>query len=333
MTPSRLLVLALCALAVIGGAAWLSSQRHLERSIDAGALFLPGLQQAVNEVTEIRIAQAGNRAVTLRREANGWRVAERKFAADGGAVRKLLLDLAQLRVIEQKTSDPKRYAALGVEPLSLSTAAGTELALNAAGRSWSLVLGKSVAPDRIYARLTAAQDSFLVSPEPAHDATPGRWLDTRLLDISSDRVKSVTIERSGSAAYTVARATAKDVGFSVAPLPKGRRLTADTAAAPIVEALVDLRLEDVHAAADAASPPPATATYTTFDGLVLKIAGRQEAQLQAIRISASAAAGSSAEIASAARELEQRSAGLEFDLPQYKYSAIFKPLEELLQSR
>ena len=47
-----------------------------------------------------------------------WIVVERDFAADAGRVRKLLLDAAALKIVEEKTSDSKRYADLSVEDVA-----------------------------------------------------------------------------------------------------------------------------------------------------------------------------------------------------------------------
>ena len=47
--------------------------------------------------------------------ATDWTVGERDYPADSGKVRKLLLDLAALSVVEEKTRIPENYPALGVE--------------------------------------------------------------------------------------------------------------------------------------------------------------------------------------------------------------------------
>src|SRR5438067_882597 len=114
MTPRRFAVLAIAGVVVIACALWLSSRRHLERTVDTGQLVLPGLTGTLNAVTEVHLQKGDGTHTTLKRTAADWLVGERDFPADSGLVRKLLLDLSQLKVVEEKTRDPANYAQISV---------------------------------------------------------------------------------------------------------------------------------------------------------------------------------------------------------------------------
>src|SRR5215510_13763593 len=119
MSQRRVLALLIAAVVVIAGALWLSyTQRQPHRDVAVGQAVLPGLSGALNDVTEVRIAKGDGTHVTLRKRPADWEVAERAYVADSGRVRKLLLDLGELKVVEAKTSDPASYARLGVEDVA-----------------------------------------------------------------------------------------------------------------------------------------------------------------------------------------------------------------------
>ena len=105
-------------------------------------------------------------------------------------------------------------------------------------------------------------------------------------------------------------------------------LTSAAAAEPITTALGSLTLEDVRKGAGTADPPAARATFRTFDGLELELAGRKDGTHSLIAITARSTAK---ETAAEAEQLAARVTGWEFEIPDYKYAAIFTPLDQLLQ--
>src|SRR4051812_14595596 len=104
MTPRRVVGLLVAAAVIIAVAFWVSSRNRHAAPV-AGQPVLVGLKAAVNEVTELRIAKGDGTHVTLKKKPASWEVAERGYDADSGKVRKFLLDLGSLSVVEEKTSD------------------------------------------------------------------------------------------------------------------------------------------------------------------------------------------------------------------------------------
>jgi hypothetical protein len=84
----------------------------------------------------------------------------------------------------------------------------------------------------------------------------------------------------------------------------------------------------VQKASAAGDTPQSHALFSTFDGLEVDVTGHKDGTRSLIALSArSSAAGSQAE----AQRLNARLSEVEFEIPDYRYAAIFKPLEELLQ--
>src|ERR1700680_4802672 len=164
MTPRRVLILLIAGVAVIAGALWLASQRHLERETLAGDLVLPGLQQSLNAVTEIHLAKGDGTHTTLKKGARDWRVAERGYPADTGRVRKLLLDLSALNVVEEKTRDSEFYAQLGVEDSNSPKSTGTLVEVVTPGKTFALIVGKPAQGKSGFVRVNHTPPSLLAQP-------------------------------------------------------------------------------------------------------------------------------------------------------------------------
>jgi hypothetical protein len=340
VTARGVAIALLVAAAAAAAALWLSRAGNgPDGDAASGQRVLPGLQQRLNDVTEIAIARGDGTRTTLRRANDGWRVVERDFAADSGKLRRLLLQTAELAVVEEKTRDAARFAVLGVEDVAGPTATGTRLDLVAGSQRWSVILGKASGTREVYARVIGAPGSVLAAPQVQAEADPRRWLDTALVDLKPERVQAVRIALPGQAPYEARRAAKGDVDLVLSPLPRGRALSGPGAATGLASTLAGLQFDDVRASpaaagADAAarSRPDsrATATVQTFDGLVLTLRGREDGARRYVAIEA-AAAGAEAPVVAEAKRLEALGRGREFELANYKYDALFRPIAEMLK--
>ena len=177
-------------------------------------------------------------------------------------------------------------------------------------------------------RVATAPQSLLAAPLLYVDSDPKGWLDHALLDVPVARVRQVEEHPAQGDSFIVSRDKKEQADFAVSPLPKGRELTSAAAAEPITTALGSLTLDDVRKAAGATDPPTARATYHTFDGLEVELTGHKDGTHSLIAVTARSTAK---ETAAEAEQLVARLTGWEFEIPDYKYNAIFTPLEELLR--
>jgi hypothetical protein len=329
MNGRRVAWLLIAAVAVIGFAIWVSSLRHLEHATLGGDLVLPGLESSINAVTEVRLRKGDGTLTTLQATAAAWTVKERGWPAQVNKVRKLLLDLGALNVVEEKTRLAANYPALGVEELSSAKAAGTEVEVVSPGHTWVLIVGKSSGAKAGYVRVAGAVQSLLAAPLLEVDADPRHWLETALIDIPAERVREIEERPAAGTGFTASRQKKEDAHFTVAPLPKGRELSAPGAADSLAAALSGLTLEDV-AKAVPADPQAAHALFRTFDGLEVEAVGHKDATHAFVALSARSSAPGTAD---EARQLNARFSGWEFEIADYKYAAIFAPVTELLKPR
>ena len=328
MSTHRVLGLFIAAFAVIGLAIWISSQRHLEHATLSGDPVLPGLEHGINDVTQVRLRKGDGTQVTLKKEAEGWSVAERSWPAQVSKVRKLLLDLGALNVVEEKTRLAANYPALGVEDLGTPKAAGVQITATAPARTWDIIIGKPAGAKSGYVRLAGAPASLLAAPLLMPEADPKLWLETAIIDLPLERVREVEEHPSQGGAYTLSRQKTDDPHFQVQPLPNGRELNGPAAADSLAAALSGLSLLDVAKA----PPTPAAATersvFRTFDGLEIEVTGRKDGTRAVIALHAHAAQPAASD---EARKLAAHVDGWEFEIPEYKYAALFTPVTQLLK--
>ena len=328
MTPRRVALLLGCGVVLIAFAIWLSSRRHLEHATLAGDLVLPGLEQSVNAVTEVDLRRGDGTHASLKKASVGWVVGERDWAAEPGKVRKLLLDLGALNVVEEKTRLAANYPQLGVEDVSNPKATGTQIDVVTPGRSFALIVGKTSSAKSGFVRVAGAAPSLLAAPLLTPDADPKSWLEHSLVDVPQTRVRQVDEKPAAGPSFSATREKKEQPDLTVAPIPKGRLLTSAGAADPIAASLSALTLEDVQKAPAAADTRTSRAVFRTFDGLELEVTGRKDGSRSLITLSARATAR---DADAEAQALNKRLAGWEFEIPDYKYGAIFRTLDDLLQ--
>lgn len=288
MSARRLGVLVAVALFVVAAALWLSSERGLKRNASAGELVFPTLLASLNDLTEVRLAKAGGKtAVTLKRAEKSWGVVERgQYPADDGRLRKLLIDLAELRVVEQKTSDPAKYPVLGVEDVNLPDASGVRIELVGLPEPLALVVGKSAGSRSTYARVADSATGIAVTPALTIDSEPQNWLNRTLIDIAPARVQQVRVSPNGDTPYAALRESRDQTDLTVPALPKGRELASPTSANPLASALSGLSFEDVRTlpAAEQWGEDSARTEFRLFDGTTIEVVGREDDDQNWIRL-------------------------------------------------
>lgn len=310
------------------------------------------------------------RAVELVRKDSGWTVSEREgYAADEGKVRKLLIGLADAKLYEEKTSKPENYASLGVEDIGADTAGSVRVELAGTAQPVNLLVGKrGPGAQSTYVRRVGEAQSWLINASIDAESSPANWLDTQILQVPADRVQSATVTTKGAKSYTASKNTREEVNFSVADLPKAKSLSSPAAANGIASALTSLTLTDVRpAGAFGTAAPEDHATLRTFDGLVIDVDGWNRdgkhfvrlkaafdpAQAERFKIAPAAPAEApkgegtpenaaddkapEAEAATPAPNVEEEASkgaarldGWVYEIADYKYQSLFKPLDQLL---
>lgn len=346
---SKTLILGIVAGALLAAGLFLTLHRSNQQADLGGGAVFADLEPALGQVEEIRLSKGDGSRTTLRKAATGWSVVEREFPADAQRVRELALALANLRLVERKTADPANYAKLGVDDPS-PTATGTLVEVVAGKQSWSLIVGKGAEGRAVYARKPGEAQSFLASPLVTADPDQKRWIDRLIIDLPGAKVHDISGKVGKGPAYVLTRAAPGAPELTLSPVPKGRTPVSNLSLGGQAEALASFHFDDVRAAS-AAPAATDTVTYRTFDGQVITFSGRREADKAFITVSAQrdpalatrfAPPAAAAPVPSAEKPEAQdqsteriaaRAQGVEFEIPAYKYEAIFRPFDDLFEKK
>lgn len=293
MKTHHLLILLLAAAVAVIAALWTRSVHEPEHAAGTGALLAPGLEARVNEVSTIRVKGKGDATVTLERGTDNWTVKEKGgYPADTGKVAKLLIGVAQSKLVEQKTSNPDHYAELGVaDPAAPAPSeakpddsdaeknadekpgALVEIDVPVEGSDKvALIIGNSArGATATYVRKVGDSQSWLTSGDLTVQSDPLSWIDRQIINVPANRIQSVTVRHPDGQTLTIDKATREEPNYTVHDLPAKREVKFASVGNPVASVLSSLRLEDVAPLAehDPSAHSPIIVEYRAFDGLVV----------------------------------------------------------------
>ena len=235
----------------------------------SGGLLVPDLKERINDVNSVTIEAPGEEATRISIASGTWAVSSRAdYPADIGKIRELLLGLADASILEEKTSDPERYEALGVRDPDADGSRGVGLTVAGDDFEYAVIVGDTNQGSNRYVRLAEEARSLLVDQALSLPDAPGGWLRTDLIDIAADKVRRANIRHADGETIELLK-SAEDAEFEVQDIPDGRELSYSTVANGIGSALSGLRLDDVRRA----QPGEASsrAEFETFDGLLISV--------------------------------------------------------------
>jgi hypothetical protein len=321
MSRGRFTALLFAALIVLAAALYLGSTRNAGEPSAEGTLFLPQLASSLGSVSEIDLQKgAPTPAVTLHRAGDQWSVAQRgDYPADAAKVHKLLLSLADAKIVEEKTSNPANFPVIGVEDPAKPGAAGTQITLITKDGKPSVIVGKPTGEGN-FARRGGEDRSFTVAPGIAAEVEPKGWIDSRLLDVPVAQIQSVEEKFAAGPGYTVHRLKPGEDGFALdGTPPAGRKVLDAKGLAPSGSALAGLTADDVAAAGSIDFSKSSQAIFTLADGNVITVTGAAADDKRWIEVQSAKDTA-----------LNAKAQNRAFEVASYRFDAIFRPMEQLL---
>lgn len=275
MKSTHLLALGAAAVVAVGAVVALNTGGSTPGTGGSERLF-PALAGKVNDVGTVVVARKDD-TTTIVRKGDTWTVSDKSdYPAAFDKVRKLVVELAELRSLEQKTSTPELFASLELEDLSQADAKSTVVTLKDVGGAdlVSVVVGKvrvgrgGAAGDGVYVRKAGENQTWLAKGRLSLERGDVNWLDRVVVDVPRERVAKAALVQPDGAKVVVSRPKATEKNFTLDGVPAGKKAKewdVNQAAA----AFERLELDDVR-------PMPATvdakqhAEIVTFDGLVTR---------------------------------------------------------------
>jgi hypothetical protein len=272
-----------------------------------GTRAFPDLASRLGDLAWVRLTHGPVKA-DFAAIGGHWALVEKgNYPAVPDKMRRLLLGLADLTLVEPKTERPELFARLDLDDAGNGKSTLVALQDRAGKTIAELVVGKTRRDrlgggnDGVYVRKPGDNRAWLARgsldlPGDLAGAPPGGivgWLDRRILDIPASRIAGVTLTGDDGTALVLKR-DAPDGKFAVADAPPDSKLKGSAVIAEPAAALAGLDLDDVKPAADLPVPQKgvATAAFTTFDGLTvtLRLLAHDNADWASIEAAGSGAA-------------------------------------------
>jgi hypothetical protein len=296
---------------------------------DAGKIVLPSVYARSADIGTIAVKRDKG-TLTLERGKDDWTVAERDhYPADPAKIRQALVGLAELKLVEAKTSKPELYKRLEVEDVKEGAkSALVEIKDSKGEKMGELIVGKR-RPDRlgagtdgIYVRRPGEAQSWLAQGSLDLTGEVKDWLDKKIVSIPPAKVKSVTITHPDGSKLTISREKAEDK-FAVADAPADTKWKSESTIAEPAGALDNMELTDVAAADKEPVPEDANvAEVATFDGLTVKAATWTKDEKTWLRLDAS---GTGADAITA------KTGKWVYEIPTWKANAFKTKLADLVE--
>ena len=269
---STLLLAAAAVLAL--GAAWqfgLRAPAPAVVDIAPGTLVFPGLAGKLATIARIEITSKGN-TLAIARAGEKWGLADRGgFPVQQDKLRELLTGLTELRITEQRTSDPAQYSRLGVEDPAATGTANLLRLLGPDGKSFAeLIVGhrrvrtQGNVPESIFIRRPGEAQSWLAEGRVPADADAQLWFERDIANIQGAKIVRVVSTR-GETVLDFAREDDKLVLKSPTEHPK----LDDYRIEEVGRALESLTLTDVRPISEQPGEKLGTSVITTASGMVV----------------------------------------------------------------
>ena len=219
-------------------------------ALQLGRVVFADLKPSLDQVAHVSI-NSGQAAVTLEKRAGVWRVVDREgYRVDMAQLSRLLRGLADMLYLERKTSNPERFAALGLADRDTQNGAATYVELRTPNQRWSLLVGAApVSRAGQYIRLPEQDQAWLVDQGMVLNSTPEKWLSPVILNVDSEQIKAVILSQPNARRVEISNksdALGQVENARITNLPNGVSVPYAGAADEVTRALVNLRLQDVQ---------------------------------------------------------------------------------------
>jgi hypothetical protein len=339
MKPRAFAALAVITLVGVAIAiATYASQNRWSQAKVSGAALLPGLAGQASRISRVELQQ-GDKALALAKSDEGWALADRGgYPAKPGAVRALLVKLAQAELVEGKTRNKDRFALLELEDpvgkdsksrlLRLKDDQGAVIAETIVGKKrWDAFGGSK---SGTYVRKPGDPQTWLSNGDLDVSLNVRDWVQAGVLDVPSTKIAKLTVEIPGEEPLVIARDGADTAKHTLVGLPEGKKLKEGAGIDAIVRAAGNIELDDVRKAA--AAPPANDVSVAKIEadgGLAVTVRLRKEGDDTWVSLEAS---GAEAEAKKTADDIVKRSQGWEYKVPAYKAQAILKRRADLIEA-
>jgi Domain of unknown function (DUF4340) len=324
-----ILLVVLGILAVAGGWYFGTAEQPTEQTVYAGGkLMFPDLASKLRDAVRIEITHQGN-TTTIVKHGDSWGLIDRGgYIVQPSKLRGMLTALTELRLVEQRTTDPQLFSRLGLEDPKGSTGTSNLLrVLDASNKPLvALIVGhrrvrtQGNVPEQVYVRRPDDNQTWLAEGSLQVDADPQLWLERDVMNIDHARIASVTVT-NGDDTLELVR---KDQKLAM-KAPMEHPPLDDYKLDDVDRGLEMLTFQDVQTDREPVGDKLGQSVYATTDGLAVTTTVFKGAKEIWARFSVSGDDKTKDE----ADRLNARLAGWTYQLGAWKQKALVPSLDDL----
>ncbi|MDA0781488.1 MAG: DUF4340 domain-containing protein [Rickettsiales bacterium] len=209
----KLLILASLTLTVLAYMFYIVSDKSVDEYEKPRLFFIEELQGKADDVATIVIYNKDNR-ITIRKRGGKWVIEKMyDYVVDEAIINKLIVNVQELKVVEKKTDNPKRFEDLGVlEEIKedymvrvVMSDATEDIVYADFIRGKQRAFGKLNNENAIYVRKTDENQVWLVKGDLDYDIGINTFLNRPEYDIAKERVMKVTYTPQHGEEYEITR--------------------------------------------------------------------------------------------------------------------------------
>lgn len=281
MKPATFYAVAgLTAAAVVAAAVSVSMQPSTTGVNPGTEPAFPKLAGNVNAVAQIDVQDAKH-SFTITRHGDKWGMDQKDgYPVQYDKVKSAIVSAADFKLVEQKTSDPSRYARLDLQDPTAADAKskkivfkddkGNVLASAIVGKQKPSLFGSD--GSGTYIRRDGEKATWLVRGEIVVGARPSDWMVKEIVNYGQEKVRKVVIQRPDGSTFSIAKAKQGDQNFVVDDIPPGMKMKNPDEANPLGGVTWRLLYDDVKLAKKQPWPKDDyIADYYTWDGIHIHI--------------------------------------------------------------
>lgn len=333
MSPRTLLILIVAGVAAVAGG-WFfgTATKPRQVAVDTGQLMFPGLAPKLQGATKIEITNQGKTTTIERKGTPGnerWGLVDRGgYPIQDTKLRGMLTGLTELRLVEQRTTDPEQFGRLGLQdPDAKESKSNLLRVLDASGQPMvSVIVGhrrvrtQAKVAEQVYVRRPGENQTWLAEGTLQVDADPQLWLDRDVLNIAHTKIERVAVTRGDQ----VLELAGKDGKLSVTK-PADPPALEEYRVEDVARALESLTFQDVQPDSAPTGEAIGQGAFTTTDGLTITATVLKGEKDIWARFAVTGDEKAKAE----AERLNARLAGWTFQLGAWKEKALIPVLDDL----
>jgi hypothetical protein len=340
MTPRTLAILLVCAIVSSAAAAFAIAQRVSFQDTDfQGQRVFPELLETAKDVTTMTVTQSGT-VMTFEKKDVGWTLKQSgSYRVHDNLVSKVIFGLANMEWLEAKTANPSRFKELQLGDPSETTSKSQQVRLADANGDViaDLIVGRAnyflpeTTTGGMYVRRPGEDQTWLARGLVDIGVEPRDWLVREIIDIKPEQIARVDVVFPDGTRQSVVPAPDATGGFAFENMPDGFKLKSPYAPRNVAAVLGGFVLNNVTPSADIDLDPAQAyvATFKTTGGMLVVTRMWEKDGQHYMQVEAEAAPPSAA--ATQAAEINARTDGWTYIVPDYQYEQVSKKLRDVIE--